>query len=215
MRRYDTVIFDLDGTLLNTLEDLHDSVNYALGKAGMPLRSLEEIRRFVGNGVMRLLELAVPQGKENERFDDVFADFKAYYSVHCNDKTGLYPDVERLLGELKRRGYKLAIVSNKYYDAVQELKEQYFSEYLEIAIGEKEGIRRKPAPDTVLKALKQLGSSKERAVYVGDSEVDIATAANTGMDCIAVTWGFRTREEQIKAGGRIFADSPLEILDLL
>lgn len=215
MRRYDTVIFDLDGTLLNTLEDLHDSVNYALGKAGMPLRSLEEIRRFVGNGVMRLLELAVPQGKENERFDDVFADFKAYYSVHCNDKTGLYLDVERLLEELKRRGYKLAIVSNKYYDAVQELKEQYFSEYLEIAIGEKEGIRRKPAPDTVLKALKQLGSSKERAVYVGDSEVDIATAANTGMDCIAVTWGFRTREEQIKAGGRIFADSPLEILDLL
>lgn len=215
MKKYDTIIFDLDGTLLNTLEDLQDSVNYALDRAGLALYSLEEIRRFVGNGVMRLMELAVPEGKENDKFDTVFADFKAHYSVHCNDKTGLYPGVERLLAKLKQRGYKLAIVSNKYHDAVQELQKQYFAAYLEVAIGEKEGIRRKPAPDTVLKALELLGSSKERAVYVGDSEVDIETAANTGMDCIAVTWGFRTREEQIKAGGRVFADSPLEILDLL
>lgn len=215
MKKYDTVIFDLDGTLLNTLEDLMDSVNYALGKAGMPLRTLEEIRQFVGNGAVRLLELAVPEGRKNQRFDEIFADFRKYYSLHCNDKTGLYPNTDKLLAELKKRGYKLAIVSNKYYDAVQELKKLYFSDYLEVAIGEKEGIRRKPAPDTVLEALKLLGSSKEGAVYIGDSEVDIATAANAGMDCIAVTWGFRTREEQIRAGGRVFADDPLDILKLV
>lgn len=215
MKTYDTVIFDLDGTLLNTLEDLKESVNHALGNAGMPLRTLEEVRCFVGNGVKRLMELAVPEGVENPAFEAAFADFKAYYSAHCNDTTSPYPHIMELLGELKRRGYKTAIVSNKYYDAVQELKTLYFEEVIEVAIGEKEGIRRKPAPDTVTEALKALGSSRESAVYVGDSEVDIATAQNAHMDCIAVTWGFRTKEEQKKAGGRIFADSPLEILDLI
>lgn len=214
-KEWDTVIFDLDGTLLNTLEDLKDSVNFALGEAGMPLRSMEEIRRFVGNGVMRLMELSVPEGKENPEFDKVFEAFKKYYSLHCNDKTGLYDHVEELLRELKSRGYKMAIVSNKYYDAVQELKEQYFAEYIQVAIGEKAGINRKPAPDTVIEALKMLESTRESAVYVGDSEVDIATAKNALMDCISVTWGFRTKEEQQKAGGKVFVDDPLEILDLL
>lgn len=214
-KKLDTVIFDLDGTLLNTLEDLKDSVNFALGKAGMPLRSMEEIRRFVGNGVMRLMELSVPGGKENPEFEKVFAAFKEYYSLHCNDKTGLYGHVEELLAELKARGYKMAIVSNKYYDAVQELKEQYFAEYIQVAIGEKEGINRKPAPDTVIEALRMLESTREAAVYVGDSEVDIATAKNALMDCISVTWGFRTKEEQQRAGGKVFVDDPLEILDLL
>lgn len=214
-KEWDTVIFDLDGTLLNTLEDLKDSVNFALGEAGMPLRSMEEIRLFVGNGVMRLMELSVPEGKENPEFDKVFEAFKEYYSLHCNDKTGLYDHVEELLRELKSRGYKMAIVSNKYYDAVQELKEQYFAEYIQVAIGEKAGINRKPAPDTVIEALKMLESTRESAVYVGDSEVDIATAKNALMDCISVTWGFRTKEEQQKAGGKVFVDDPLEILDLL
>ncbi|NLL77726.1 MAG: HAD-IIIA family hydrolase [Clostridiales bacterium] len=213
--RYDTVIFDLDGTLLNTLEDLKDSVNYALQTAGMPLRTMEEIRCFVGNGVMRLMELAVPEGRNNPEFEKVFEAFKANYSIHCNDKTGLYPHVEELMKELKNRGYKMAIVSNKYYDAVQELKEQYFVEYITVAIGEKEDILRKPAPDMALEALKILGSTKDSAVYVGDSEVDIATARNAGMDCISVTWGFRKKEEQKKAGGKVFVDDPLEILDLL
>jgi phosphoglycolate phosphatase len=214
-KKWDTVVFDLDGTLLNTLEDLKESVNFALDKAGMPLRSMEEIRRFVGNGVMRLMELSVPEGRENPKFERVFGTFKEHYSLHCNDKTGLYDHVEELLGELKRRGYKMAIVSNKYYDAVQELKEQYFAEYIQVAIGEKENINRKPAPDTVIEALKLLGSTRETAVYVGDSEVDIATAKNAFMDCISVTWGFRTKEEQQKAGGKVFVDDPLEILDLL
>lgn len=214
-KKYDTVIFDLDGTLLNTLEDLKDSVNYALGRAKMPLRSLEEVRHFVGNGVLRLMELSVPEGKNNSRFEEVYAWFKEHYSVHCNDKTDIYPHIQELLAELKKRGYRMAIVSNKYYAAVQELKKLYFEDYITVAIGEKEGIRKKPAPDTVLAALEALGSEKQHSVYVGDSEVDIATAANTGMDCIVVGWGFRTREEQKRAGGKVFAADPLEILTLV
>lgn len=215
MKAYDTVIFDLDGTLLNTLEDLADSVNYALAQAGMPLRSTEEVRRFVGNGVRRLMELSIPEGENNPRFEEIFSVFREHYLVHCNDNTGPYPHIMEMLEQLKERGYKLAIVSNKYYDAVQELRKLYFADYISVAIGEKEGIRKKPAPDTVQEALLALDSDKSSAVYVGDSEVDIATAANVGMDCIVVTWGFRTREEQKRAGGKVFADDPMDILDIL
>lgn len=215
MKKYDTVVFDLDGTLLNTLEDLHDSVNYALRGVGMPERSLEEIRSFVGNGVRRLVELAVPQGAENPKFEEVFAAFRQYYSVHCNDKTAPYPQIMELLQALQEKGYQLAIVSNKFQDAVEELKKLYFEQYVTVAMGQKDKVRKKPAPDMVFEALKALDSTVERAVYVGDSEVDIATAANAGMDCIVVAWGFRTREEQKRAGGRIFADSPLDILELI
>lgn len=215
LKKYEAVIFDLDGTLLNTLEDLKDSVNFALKSLGMPERSYEEIRHFVGNGVQRLMERAVPDGKENPDFEEAFRLFREYYSVHCNDKTGLYPGITALLKTLKEEDFGLAIVSNKYYEGVQQLKEQYFKEYLTVAIGEREGIRKKPAPDTVLTALKELGISRERAVYVGDSEVDIATAANTGVDCIVVEWGFRTRQEQEEAGGRVFVKEPMEILELL
>lgn len=215
MKKYEAVIFDLDGTLLNTLEDLKNSVNYALEKEGMPVRSLEEVRRFVGNGAKRLMELVIPGGEENPKFEKVFAEYKAHYAKHCNEKTMPYPHIMELLARLKERGYKMAIVSNKFYDSVQELKKLYFEDYIPVAIGEKEGIRKKPAPDTVMEALRELGEEKENAVYVGDSEVDIATAKNVGIDCIAVAWGFRTREEQKKAGCRIFADGPLDILELL
>ena len=215
MKKYETIIFDLDGTLLDTLEDLKDSVNYALGEAGLPERSLDEIRRYVGNGAKRLMELVIPGGEESPVFDKVSSDYKEHYALHCNDKTRPYCHVPELLAELNKRGYKMAIVSNKFYGAVQELKKLYFQDYVEVAIGEKEGIRKKPAPDTVIEALRALGSSKEKAVYVGDSEVDIATAANTGMDCICVTWGFRTKEEQKRAGGKVFADDPLDILELV
>lgn len=214
-KKYEAVIFDLDGTLLNTLEDLRNSVNYSLRLYGMAERSMEEIRHFVGNGVQRLMELSVEEGCPQETFEQVFSVFKEHYAVHCNDKTGLYPGIEALLSELKRKGFSMAIVSNKYYEGVQILKEQYFKEYLSVAIGEKEGIRKKPAPDTVLEALKILDIPKEKAVYVGDSEVDIATAKNTGMDCITVAWGFRTRAEQEKAGAEVFVQKPEEILELL
>lgn len=214
MKKYDTVVFDLDGTLLNTLEDLKDSVNYALDRLGMPLCSMKEVRSYVGNGVRRLMELAVPQGKDNPQFEQAFAIFREHYAIHCNDKTAPYPGIMELFVRLKEQGYQTAIVSNKPYDAVQELKKIYFEGFVTVAIGEREGIRRKPEADMVIEALKELGSDKEHAVYVGDSEVDIATAGNAGMECIAVSWGFRTKEEQERAGGKIFADSPLEILAL-
>lgn len=214
-KKYDGVIFDLDGTLLNTLEDLKNSVNYVLSVCGMPQRSYEEVRHFVGNGVKRLMELSVPGGFDNPDFERAYGLFREHYVKHCNDLTDLYPGIRELLRTLKREGFRMAIVSNKYYEGVQALKEQYFTEYLDVAIGEKEGIRKKPAPDTVLAALKELGLAKERAVYVGDSEVDLATAKNTGMDCITVGWGFRTRAEQERAGAKVFVDQPMEIMELL
>lgn len=215
MKKYETIIFDLDGTLLDTLEDLTNSVNYALENEGLPARSIEEIRSFVGNGARRLMELVIPDGEKNPQFSKILAEFKKHYALYCNEKTAPYPHIMELLSELKRRGYRMAIVSNKFYGAVQELRKLYFEEYIEVAVGEKEGIRKKPAPDTVFHALQELGSCKEKAVYIGDSEVDIATAKNAGMDCISVAWGFRTREEQAIAGGKVFADTPLDILKLV
>ncbi len=215
MKKYDGVIFDLDGTLLNTLEDLMDSVNYGLKAYHMPERSLEEIRCFVGNGVERLIELAVPEGTGDLEREKVFAEFKDHYKIHCNDKTGLYPGVEELLARLKEEGFAMAIVSNKLQEGVDALNKQYFDRYVETAIGAREGIRKKPAPDTVMEALRILDLPKERVVYVGDSEVDIATAQNVGMDCITVAWGFRTRKEQEKAGAKVFVERPEEIVELL
>lgn len=214
-KKYQAVVFDLDGTLLNTLEDLMDSVNYGLRSNGMPERSLEEIRRFVGNGVQRLVSLAVPEGTGGKEQDKVFAAFKEHYRVHCNDKTNLYPGIRALLQELKERGIPMAIVSNKLQEGVDALTEQYFKEYVKAAIGAREGIRKKPAPDAVLEALRILGVSREQAVFVGDSEVDIATAGNARMDCITVAWGFRTREEQEKAGANCFVEEPGEIVELV
>lgn len=214
-KKYQAVVFDLDGTLLNTLEDLMNSVNHGLTLMNMPERSLEEIRHFVGNGVQRLIELAVPQGTGQAETDQVFSLFKEHYALHCNDKTDVYPRTLELLADLKERGFLIAIVSNKLQEGVDALNRQYFAPFTKVAIGAREGIRKKPAPDTVLEALHILGVTKEEAVYVGDSEVDIATAANTGMDCITVAWGFRTRKEQEAAGGKIFVDSPEKILDFL
>lgn len=214
-RKYDAIVFDLDGTLLNTLEDLKDSVNYGLRKFGMPERSLEEIRCFVGNGVQKLIERAVPKGTSQGEYEQVFMAFKKYYSIHCNDKTDLYPGIRELLTELKKSGYCMAIVSNKLQTGVETLKELYFKDYITVAIGGKEGIPQKPAPDMVIEAMEQLGITKEKVVYVGDSEVDIATAANTGIDCIVATWGFRSMQELLDAGGEIFADDPMDILKII
>lgn len=214
-KKYEAVIFDLDGTLLNTLEDLKDSVNYGLQKYDMQERTLEEIRRFVGNGIQRLIQLAVPKGTGLEEENKVFDAFKEYYKVHCNDKTDLYPGISNLLAELKKRGFAMAIVSNKLQEGVDALSRQYFKTYLDVAIGAREGIQKKPAPDSVIEALRLLDIPKERAVYVGDSEVDIATAQNAQMDCITVTWGFRSRKEQEAAGADIFVDKPEEIIPLL
>lgn len=215
MRKYDTVIFDLDGTLLDTLADLTDAVNYALCEFKMPQRTIDEVRRFVGNGVRRLMELAVPDGFSNPVFEDVFAKFKEYYGVHCNDKTKAYDGVLTLLKELKDEGYALAIVSNKLDSAVKELSEIYFEGVVKVAIGEKTGVAKKPAPDTVYEALRELGMPKESAVYVGDSEVDVMTAKNAGLPCISVLWGFRDETFLREQGAERFAHTPAEVRNFL
>ena len=207
-----TVIFDLDGTLLDTLQDLADATNYALRKQGMPERTIDEVRQFVGNGVRLLMIRAIPGGEENPLFEETFALFKSYYGEHCNDHTRPYEGIMELLATLREKGYAVAIVSNKIDFAVKELSKLYFQGIVPVAIGEKEGIRRKPAPDTVFEALKELGRTKEEAVYVGDSDVDIETAQNAGMPCISVLWGFRDKAFLETHGASHYAEKAEEIL---
>lgn len=215
MKKYDTIIFDLDGTLLYTLEDLADSINYIMYKYGYPLQTLGDVKRNVGNGMMKLLQRSAPDGVGTDDMQKIYEDFREYYTAHCNHKTKVYPGILELLDYLKTAGYKLAIVSNKNQDAVEELNKLYFQEYIRVAIGQQEGIRRKPYPDTVLEALKQLESSKENAVYIGDSEVDSQTAENTQIDCILVSWGFRDKEILEKLPVNIVVDTTTEILSFL
>ena len=212
---YDTVIFDLDGTLLNTLEDLADAVNVVMKANEFPQRTIEEVRCFVGNGIRRLMELAVPEHVTGEQFEKVFEQFKTYYTDHCQIKTRAYDGIMELLENLQREGYAMAIVSNKNHAAVRELNEIYFEKYIKVALGQKDGIRKKPAPDTVLQALKELGKEKESAIYVGDSEVDFLTAQNTGMDCVLVTWGFRTTGELQAYEPKAFIERPEQLRNVL
>lgn len=213
----DTVIFDLDGTLLNTLEDLTDSVNHAMEKFGFPVHTIEEIRSFVGNGAPRLIERSIPQGKENPSYDAVLAAFKEHYAAHCEDKTNPYEGIMPLLSQLQDKGYRMAVVSNKFDGAVKRLCEKYFGGYIEVAIGESADVKRKPAPDTVYRALRELSCDASRAVYVGDSEVDIQTAKNASLPCISVTWGFRTGEQLRDAGAeeKLMIETPQALVPLL
>lgn len=215
MSRYTTVIFDLDGTLLDTLQDLTDSVNYALDKHGFVTHRLEDVRRFVGNGVRKLMELAVPGGEDNKAFEQTFQDFKEHYSQNCHNHTKLYDNVLELLEELKKRGIKMAIVSNKVDSAVKELQKIYFDGLISVAIGESSEVRKKPAPDAVLSALEQLGSTEKEAIYVGDSEIDIETAKNANMPCISCLWGFRDETCLKENGATFIIDDPLKVLHLL
>lgn len=212
--RYETYIFDLDGTLLDTLGDLAASVNYALRSHGMPEHSLDDVRRFVGNGVRRLMERAIPEGAANPLFDETFATFRQYYMAHSLDTTRPYDGIPETLAELRRRDCHIAVVSNKMMAATVELCRHFFPDTVEVAIGEHEaeGIRKKPAPDTVFAALRQLGVGKERAVYVGDSDVDIQTAANADIPCISVLWGFRDKDFLIQHGAKTFVSAPQELL---
>jgi phosphoglycolate phosphatase len=212
--RYQTYVFDLDGTLLDTLGDLAASTNYALRTHGMPEHSLDDVRRFVGNGVRVLMERAVPQGAENPQFEAAFQTFRTHYMQHSLDTTKPYDGILETLEALKAEGCRLAVVSNKMMAATQELCRHFFRETIEVAIGEHEaqGIRKKPAPDTVNEAFRQLGVGKERAVYVGDSDVDILTARNSGLPCISVLWGFRDRDFLIQHGAETFISAPSELL---
>ena len=209
--RYNTVIFDLDGTLLNTLDDLADSVNYALSKMNYPPRDKSEIRLFLGNGIRNLMKLSVPDGISDEDFDKVFAIFKEYYNIHNQDKTKPYDGVIKLMHDLKNKGIKMAIVSNKVQSAVDQLREKFFSDVIDIAIGDNPDMKRKPEPDSCFKALELLESATKNAVYVGDSEVDMATAKNAGLDLITVLWGFRDRDFLIENGAKVFAEIPADI----
>ncbi|MGN0031905.1 MAG: HAD family hydrolase [Candidatus Gastranaerophilaceae bacterium] len=211
------IIFDLDGTLLNTLEDLKDSTNYALEQFQYPQRNLDEIRNFVGNGVKLLIERAIPQGIENPNFEKCLQTFKEHYSKNMYNKTAPYPEIINMLKKLKEKNYKIAVVSNKFDAAVKELCKKYFKDLIDIAIGENEaaGINKKPAPDTVFKAIFELNGTVSKSVYVGDSDVDIQTAKNSFMPCISVSWGFRDKEFLIKNGAKIIIDKPNEIFDVL
>ena len=219
---FNVYVFDLDGTLLDTLQDLANSVNYALRQHGMPEHSIDDIRRFVGNGVRLLMERAVPDGARNPQFEAAFATFRQYYMQHSLDTTRPYDGIPELIHELKNRGCQMAVVSNKMMAATQELVHHFFPD-IPVAIGEHEaaGIRKKPAPDTVYEALRQLGiihhpssiiHHPSSIVYVGDSDVDIETARNSGLPCISVLWGFRDRDFLLTHGATTFAEHPADIL---
>jgi len=213
MRQYDTYIFDLDGTLLYTLDDLTVSTNYAMRAFGLPEHTVEEVRLMVGNGVRKLIERAIPQGAENPKYEEIYQTFINHYLKHSLDTTHPYDGIIDTLAELKRRGKRMAVVSNKYCTATEELCRHFFADYISVAIGESETVRKKPAPDTVNEALKRLGVSKDNAVYVGDSEVDILTAKKSGLPCISVLWGFRSKDFLVENGGTTFIRKPEEILE--
>lgn len=215
MKKYDTIIFDLDGTLLNTLEDLTDSVNHALVQFEFPCRTIEEVRMFVGNGVARLIELAIPKGLNNPKYQQCLLEMRMHYSKNMQNKTSVYKGIMELLKQLSKDGYKIAIVSNKFDIAVKGLNQLYFENYIKVAIGESENISRKPAPDTVYKALEELGSTVDKAIYVGDSEVDVKTAKNSGVLSVGVTWGFRDREVLESKGADYIIDYPQELLAII
>lgn len=200
IRNFDTVIFDLDGTLLDTLTDLTNSVNTVLAGYHLPQYSEEEIRTFVGNGIRRLMQLAIPEGEQHPQFEQIHQEFREYYNMHCMDCTEPYPGILLLLDELQKEGYKTAIVSNKADAAVKILNNIYFRDMIPVAIGESQGCRKKPAPDSVYQAIEELGADKERTVYVGDSDVDLRTAENAGIPCILVSWGFRDKEFLLSHG---------------
>lgn len=214
MQQYHTYIFDLDGTLLDTLDDLTAAVNYALRCYGMPEYSCDDVRRFVGNGVRLLMVRAVPDGEQNPRFEEVFEAFRQYYMEHSLDTTRPYDGVPEMLAVLKARGCRLAVVSNKFCAATRELCRHFFADTIEVAVGEHEaeGIRKKPAPDTVNEALSQLGVDRRDAVYVGDSDVDLQTARNAGLPCISVLWGFRDKDFLTANGATTFIASPAELI---
>ena len=212
MKQFDTYIFDLDGTLLYTLDDLTASTNHAMRAYGMAEHTTEEVRMMVGNGIRKLIERAVPGGTGNPLYENVYKTFINHYLEHSLDTTRPYPGIMEMLDALKAKGRRMAVVSNKYCKATEHLCRTFFGEYISVAIGESADIRKKPAPDTVLEALRRLGVSKEGAVYVGDSEVDIATARNCSLPCISVLWGFRDKDFLVKNGGTTFAESPEEIL---
>ena len=215
MKQIKTCIWDLDGTLLDTLQDLSDGVNHALEKYSLPTKTLEQIRSYVGNGAKRLIALCLPNGEEDKDFERVFTEFQSFYRENCRIKTKPYDGICQLLKKLKDLGYKQCIVSNKPDAATKKLAEDYFSGLVDDALGEKPPIPRKPAKDMVELALKKLDADKETAVYIGDSEVDVLTAKNADLPCISVSWGFRSKKELLENGAKTVCDTIPELEEVL
>ena len=215
MRKYDTIIFDMDGTLLNTIEDIADCVNYILKKYGYLEKTYNQIRNYVGNGSERLMEQALPKGRNNPDFEKCLKEYIHYYLENNNNKTSPYEGIMELLEELTQKNYKIAIVSNKNDDNIKELNKIYFSDYIKTAIGESKDVKRKPAPSMVFNAMKELKSNIGNSVYVGDSEVDIDTAKNAGIVCVSVCWGFRDKKFLEMHGAEYLIDEPYELLEFL
>lgn len=212
---YQLVIFDMDGTLLYTLQDLSDGLNYALRKNGYPQKSPQEVRSYVGNGIRNEVRCSLPKDTDPIIQEKVYEDFRDYYGQHCRDHTKPYDGILSLLQQLKENHVFTAVVSNKGDAEVQQLDHQYFEGLLNIGVGEKEGIARKPAPDTVNKVLNELSVDRKNAVYVGDSEVDIQTARNACMKCIIVDWGYRDHDFLVKEGAETIVSTPQELLNHL
>ena len=215
MRRYKAIIFDLDGTLLDTLTDLAEGTNYALRVNGFPERTPDAIRRFVGNGARKLIERAVPDRQLEAALEKVRQDFDIYYKVHCKDHTGPYPGIMEMLQELVQQGYSLGVVSNKPDFAVQELIPEYFPGIFTSVSGERQGVAKKPAPDLIREAMKNLQADSSNAVYVGDSEVDLEAAVNAGIPCISVAWGFKGKKFLEEQQAEMIIEKPSEILKYL
>lgn len=213
--KYKTVIFDLDGTLLDTLQDLTNSVNFALRSMRYPERTLEEVRAFVGNGIGKLIERAVPMHTDEKSIQKTLQIFKEHYGAHCEECTAPYEGIIPLLDCLKEQGIQTAVVSNKADFAVRKLCEKYFGNRILISVGECEGVRRKPAPDSVFSVISRLGAKQKDCVYIGDSDVDIETAYNAGIESVIVTWGFRDKDFLLQAGASVLADSVPQLKNLL
>ena len=211
---YTTAVFDLDGTLLNTLEDIAASVNHTMRTYGFPEKTLDEVRMSVGNGGRRLMERTIPLGAENPRFEEILAYYVSYYEDHCRIATKPYDGIMTMLETLKRQNVKMAIVSNKGDGAVKALAQEHFRDLIDQAVGEREGIRRKPCPDSVNEAMRLLGSTREETLYVGDSDVDYHTAENAGIPAALVTWGFRDREMLAQLGPAHLIDEPMQLCGL-
>lgn len=209
--RYQGVLWDMDGTVLDTLEDLWAAVNVSLRRFSLPEASLEAVRAGLGNGAAHLISCVTPE----EKRDEVLAFYKPWYDAHCNLKTRPYPGILPLMGALRAGGVRQAIISNKPDPAVQELAKSYFPGLLDSAVGESETVRRKPNPDAVLAAVRQMGLNVADCVYIGDTEVDLATAKNAGMACIAVSWGFRSRAQLLASGATRIAATAEELEKLL
>ena len=213
--KYKIAIFDLDGTLLDTLQDLAISTNFALNSCNYPKRTVEEVRRFVGNGIEKLIERSTPADISSDERQKILKIFKAHYAEHCENHTVPYDGILPLLDRLIEADILIAVVSNKIDFAVQSLCKKYFGNRFSIVVGEREGIRRKPYPDSVFEVLSKTPFSLKEAVYIGDSEVDVETASNANMDMICVTWGFRDKDFLAKSGAKIFVDSVDELSRLL